>query len=257
MFKTNTFEKSFFFNNGYLVKDIFLKNDEFLNCAKNLNKEITEVHKKQVLQNLGGFKSGNLNIEIGDYSNQFIKLFLKYNLENFFNELFNDKLDEYEIKTGGNLNLPGSKNQLFHTDGNWDPRMIIFNLATTDIHSGNGPIEILEGSHKEELPYWNFLLKSRKFQSKKIPMKKGQILIREHRLWHRGTKNLSSLPREMIGILFIKKKNGNKFLKGRYEKVCLYENMYENNLRGRFKEFIFINFKFLLVLYKIIISMMR
>ena len=66
---------------------------------------------------------------------------------------------------GGNLNLPKSKNQLFHTDGPWSPRMLILNIATTQIDNSNGPIEICEKSHIQNYPYW-------KFHFKKFLMKK-------------------------------------------------------------------------------------
>ena len=55
--------------------------------------------------------------------------------------------------------MPNSKNQFFHTDGKWMPRMIIVNIATSKIELSNGPLEIIEKSHLENLNYWKFALK--------------------------------------------------------------------------------------------------
>ena len=253
MFSIRNTDKNFFNKTGYLLKSVFNDNEKYFNYSKELHQELKKIQNNRFLEKLGGYKSGNLNIELGHYSEKFLDLFFKKNLKVFFEDITGEHIDDYEIKTGGNLNLPDSKNQFFHTDGNWYPRMIIFNFATIDINLNNGPIEILEGSHKMEYPYWKFLLKKKDFLSKKITMNKGDILIREHRLWHRGTKNFSNSSREMIGILFVKKLYKEK-TKKKFSDLRVYENMYENNFKGRVKEFIFLNFKFLLVFYKIIIS---
>ena len=40
---------------------------------------------------------------------------------------------------------------------------------------------------------------------KKLTMKKGQILIRKHNLWHRGTKNLSNKNRLLLSFIMTPK----------------------------------------------------
>ena len=84
----------------------------------------------------------------------------------YLNFLIDDNIEKYQIIFGGNLNLPKSKNQFFHTDGKWEPRMIIVNIATTNIKLLNGPLEIIEKTHLNKHSYWKFVLKI-VFMSKK------------------------------------------------------------------------------------------
>ena len=154
------------------------------------------------------------------------------------------------------MNLPKSKNQLFHTDGNWNPRMIILNIATSKINNSNGPMEVINFSHKQFIPYWLFLVKYFLSKNKKkIMLEKGDILIREHRLWHRGTSNKSLQNREMLGIMFLKTKTNQ--IQKNIDRLEIYDNMYDTSLKGKIKEFIFLYFKFILVLYKLINSLKK
>tara|TARA_B100000242_G_C43005766_1_gene467369 strand:- start:580 stop:1356 length:777 start_codon:yes stop_codon:yes gene_type:complete len=254
MFKYNLDDKKKFIENGYVVKKIFGKNNSFIDFSNKLNNDLIFIEKKNYVKNLGGYRSGNLNIDLGIYSEEIINLLLKSNFSEYFNYITGDNIDNFEISTGGNLNLPGSKKQLFHTDGNWSPRMIIVNIAPTNININNGPIEILEKSHIRNLPYWKFLLDCKKFNPKKIQLDLGDVLIREHRLWHRGTRNNSNKFREMVGVMLIKKENTKK-IKEYLTKPKLYSNMFDNNLKGKLLEFIFLHFKILLVIYKLFLSL--
>ena len=88
----------------------------------------------------------------------------------------------------------------------------------------------------------------------------GEILIREHRLWHRGTTNNSKKIREMLGIIFIKNENFNQkesLEKAESTKMYLHSNIFGTSKKEKIKEFIFINFKFLLFFYKLIISIIK
>ena len=89
---------------------------------------------------------------------------------------------------------------------------------------------------------------------KKIQLDLGDVLIREHRLWHRGTRNNSNKFREMVGVMLIKKENTKK-IKEYLTKPKLYSNMFDNNLKGKLLEFIFLHFKILLVIYKLFLSL--
>ena len=48
------------------------------------------------------------------------------------------------------------------------------------------------------MKFWEFFL-SKKYK-KKVTLKKGQIFIRPHNLWHRGTKNKSNKPRLLLSF---------------------------------------------------------
>ena len=66
-------------------------------------------------------------------------------------------LKNFDIFYGGNLNLPKRHKQHFHTDGNYDDKMIIVTIATSDVKAISGPTEIVLKSHTKKYSYLNFL----------------------------------------------------------------------------------------------------
>ena len=261
MLESNDLEKKFFLENGYLIKkNILSQNLSFRKISKKFKGELDELFKSKNIKNLGGYKSGNLNIYPGKFGIDILSILNDYSFKNYFNFLTNDNIENYKIIFGGNLNLPNSKYQFFHTDGTWNPRMIVINIATSDIDLNNGPLELIEKSHLTNTNYHNFFLKNLLEKKKKIKLKFGEILIREHRLWHRGTKNKSKKIREMLGIIFIKNENCSqkqKMEKSENNKIYLHSNIFGITNKEKIKEFIFINFKFIFFFYKLIISIVK
>ena len=182
-------------------------------------------------------------------------MLLDNNFAEYFKFISDDNFEDYNFLAGGNLNLPNSKNQFFHTDGKWVPRMIIVNIATSKIKFSNGPLEIIEKTHLQNLKYWRFALKILFLNKKKITMDIGDILIREHRLWHRGTRNYTKENREMIGLMFIKKPN--KVQTNGDLNLSIKSNIFGINLKERIKEYLFIYFRPILFMYKFLISIIK
>ena len=256
MFEPNNLEKQFFLEKGYLVKkNILTKNLNFEKISKNFKNELEKLFDIKHLKNLGGFKSGNLNIYPGKFGEEILSLLNNYSFKEYLNYLIDDNIEKYKVILGGNLNLPKSKNQFFHTDGKWDPRMIVVNIATSNIELLNGPLEIIEKTHLNKLSYWQFALKIIFMSKKKLTLGFGDILIREHRLWHRGTTNFSVNNREMIGIMFIKKPNDSDKIIDK--NLYIKPNIFGETLKERIKENIFIYLRPILFLYKFFISMIK
>ena len=80
-------------------------------------------------------------------------------------------------------------------------------------------------------------------------------MIREHRLWHRGTTNFSGNNREMIGIMFIKSQNNLEKLIDK--NIYIKPNIFGNTLKEKLKEYLFLYFRPILFLYKFFISMIK
>eukprot|EP01119_Soliformovum_irregulare_P012640 TRINITY_DN3299_c0_g1_i3.p1 TRINITY_DN3299_c0_g1~~TRINITY_DN3299_c0_g1_i3.p1 ORF type:complete len:276 (-),score=49.79 TRINITY_DN3299_c0_g1_i3:12-839(-) len=120
----------------------------------------------------------------------------------------------------GNTNLPESQAQPIHTDFThlWPdldhahpPARLIVNVVLEDVSEANGSTEIFPGSHKI-VGYSNqigsdciipdtFLHLAP--ASARATMKRGSVLIRDDRLWHRGVPNPSNEPRYMIAMIYI------------------------------------------------------
>tara|TARA_Y100000741_G_scaffold24166_1_gene17454 strand:+ start:1824 stop:2597 length:774 start_codon:yes stop_codon:yes gene_type:complete len=250
-------DKLEFDKNGYIIKNIFNKNEYFAELSDKFKNDIALIIKKNNLQNLGGYRSGNLNIHPGRYGKEILKLLNEKKFEVFFNFITGDDISQYTIQLGGNLNLPKSKNQLFHIDGPWNPRMLILNIATTQIDLFNGPMEIYEKSHIKNYSYWKFHIKKFFMKKNKIKLNYGDIIFREHRLWHRGTNNSSENYREMIGIMFLKKTSKDLPSKEISDEIKIFSNIFGVTKKEKIKEFVFLYFKPILFLYKLLISFKR
>ena len=82
-------------------------------------------------------------------------------------------------------------------------------------------------------------------------MKTGDIILRKHSLWHRGTINQTSNPRLLISFLFFEKDRNLKSNLDENSEVKIYENFFASNIKGKIKEFIYVKLGFLFAAYKI------
>ena len=137
----------------------------------------------------------------------------------------------------GNTNLPGSHQQPLHRDRDHDSqpgRCVIVNIPTRDVSSaeGNGPIELWPGSHRErraaelvesvragdEPPLlMGAALSDEQMRGTVHPaiadqrrafappvlcnLRQGDILVRDAKLWHAGTRNIADQPRFMLALV--------------------------------------------------------
>ena len=97
---------------------------------------------------------------------------------------------------------------------------------------------------------------SQKKKIVKLTMKKGQILIRKHNLWHRGTTNHSDKSRLLLSFIMMPKSR-----KVKIEKISpkfeILPNFFNSNLKGRFHEIIYVRFGFLIIFVKLISSIIK
>ena len=132
--------------------------------------------------------------------------------------------------------------------------MYMVSIVTEDIDYNNAPTEICLGSHKKYMKFWEFFF-SRKIK-KKITLKKGQILIRPHNLWHRGTKNKSVKPRLLLSFSMSLKKD-NKQTQKISSSVEILPNFFKSNFFGRLHEFFYVYFGSILTILKLINSLIK
>ena len=133
----------------------------------------------------------------------------------------------------GNTNCPGSVTQPLHMDDRhlWpDLRIphptasVAVNIAPMDVTEENGSIELWPGSHLDTRSSGGRVNEKIESARRKIAppirgnTKKGSVLIRDVRLWHRGVPNRSDDPRHMIAMIhnvrWLQRKRRLKFNKG-------------------------------------------
>ena len=124
--------------------------------------------------------------------------------EGFFNNFYN-----------GNTNCPGSGTQPLHRDGAhlWpghEPAhpaaSVVANISPHDVTEENGAVELWPGTHLHPFPDTVIDKETEEAQRMVSPpvrgwAKKGSVLIRDVRLWHRGVPNRSDRPRHMIALV--------------------------------------------------------
>jgi ectoine hydroxylase-related dioxygenase (phytanoyl-CoA dioxygenase family) len=84
---------------------------------------------------------------------------------------------------------------------------LTINVPLVDVTEENGAIEVWPGSHldvrtggRSSIHVPEEWLAER--QSIRVPTSKGSILLRDGRMWHRGTTNSTSSPRPMIAVVY-------------------------------------------------------
>jgi len=113
----------------------------------------------------------------------------------------------------GNTNTPGSTTQPLHGDGIhlWGEQrsphpvtQLIVNLFPQDTSAENGATQIWPGSHLDMREVTDEVEADRASFSPPIQAetKKGDILIRDSRLWHRGVPNPSEENRHMVAVVY-------------------------------------------------------
>ena len=241
--------KDNFENNGYIKIDNFLSdNNNFIKISEELHIKLQLKISKYNLNDLGGYKIGNINVHAGKYSKKIWELLIKNNLDDVIIKILNKSVKDFRLDHAGNLSFPGKGSQQFHTDGNFEDTMYLVSVATENITYASGPTEVISNLHQSKTPYWKFIISKKKKEI--IPLKKGDILIRKHCVWHRGTKNKSSNSRFLLTYLLHEKSNKfhNKF--DNSSEIFFYNNFFKSDVKGKIKEFLYVKFGFIFFLYK-------
>jgi hypothetical protein len=79
------------------------------------------------------------------------------------------------------------------------PRRLTFNVALTAMNEGNGPMEVIPGSHRmhhDQTARWIGVIET--VNSVTMRMRPGDCLLRDGNLLHRGTTNATGRPRILL-----------------------------------------------------------
>jgi ectoine hydroxylase-related dioxygenase (phytanoyl-CoA dioxygenase family) len=101
---------------------------------------------------------------------------------------------------GCNFNLPGSHTQHYHIDRPFNRDFLIANVAVVDTNVENGATELVPGTQKRFYKYTRFVLERRHRDGTRVPMNRGDVLIRSSNVWHRGMTNRTAIPRPMLAM---------------------------------------------------------
>jgi ectoine hydroxylase-related dioxygenase (phytanoyl-CoA dioxygenase family) len=142
--------------------------------------------------------------------------------------------------------LPGSDYQVAHSDAppfypelaiNLPPAGLALNIPLVDITEQNGPTEIWPGgTHLTPEMYIKpeYIIETSKLNKPiKVLLPKGSILLRDLRIWHRGTPNNSDSIRPLMTLIYAR-----PWWRGHYqETLAIKKDVYET-LSDRAKEMV-------------------
>lgn len=142
---------------------------------------------------------------------------------------------------GCNFNLPGSHTQHFHTDRPFTRDFMIVNVAVVDTVVENGAMEVIPGTHRRLHKYAHFVLQREYRNAIRVPLNRGDVLIRTSNVWHRGTANHSSEPRPMLAFTW---EDGGSELPVPFAaeggEIRFRPNWFKPTLAGRLREQLFV-----------------
>lgn len=116
--------------------------------------------------------------------------------------------------TASDTPYPGAGYQSLHQD--FSRFSVALNIPLVDFSDDNAPIEVWPGTHRPDVggpasnhstaPYFIDTEQMREIKasvpSKRLLLKAGSVLVRDHRLVHRGTANRSLHPRPMLSVYY-------------------------------------------------------
>jgi ectoine hydroxylase-related dioxygenase (phytanoyl-CoA dioxygenase family) len=128
--------------------------------------------------------------------------------------------------------LPGSDYQVVHPDifplfpetsSVLPPYSIVVNIPLVDAREDNGPLEIWPGgTHHYVADRSKVPDLAASMHSERVLMPAGSILIRDSRMWHRGTPNRSNAPRPNFTLIYSR-----YWLKLRYRPIPIPQATYD------------------------------
>ena len=140
-----------------------------------------------------------------------------------------------------NFNLPNSVPQHYHMDGLYIEDFMICNIAVVDTDLFNGAIDLLPGTNQQFYKFWQYATQRKYKSTTRIPMLRGDVLLRKSTLWHRGMPNKSTTPRPMMSLTFGERSapEGDPFTVND-GKMEFYPNWFNTSRLGQVREKVFV-----------------
>ena len=233
------FKKSFA-EDGYFT----VKNAIPAEPLAELHKSITgEFDRKKAAGELfagGGLVSGHLNCFPGAGTRFIYDVLEARGIIDLVREL--DPNIKSLPNIGCNFNLPGSVTQHYHADRYYTGHFMIVNIAIVDTTLENGAIDMVPGTHKKFYPYWKFAMEAPYRNAIRLPAKRGDILVRNSNVWHRGMPNKTSVARPMVAFTW---EDGGSVHEDPWAveggKIVFRPNWFRPNAIGRLRERMFVS----------------
>jgi hypothetical protein len=129
---------------------------------------------------------------------------------------------------------------------------MIANVAVVDTVVENGAIDLVPGTHKRFYKYTQFVWERPYRNSKRVPMNRGDVLVRSSNVWHRGMPNRTSAPRAMLAFTW---EDGGSNYEDPFQieggKIRFLSNWFKPTMIGRVREQVFVRAPFIYSAFRI------
>jgi ectoine hydroxylase-related dioxygenase (phytanoyl-CoA dioxygenase family) len=142
--------------------------------------------------------------------------------------------------------LPGSDYQVVHSDAppfypeapiSMPPAALVLNIPLVDVTEENGPTEIWPGGTHlmpENLNKAEYIQEVAKLSEPvRVVIPKGSLLLRDLRMWHRGTPNNSNIIRPNLALIYSR-----TWWRGHYQDSLAIKQEVYDGLSDRAKELV-------------------
>jgi hypothetical protein len=185
---------------GYVVIPGVVSPERLDQLGRELRMEYEQARSSGTLFKGGGTLTGHLNCFPGARSRFVYDELEAAGVVDLVKATRPDIVDK--VRATMNFNLPGSVAQHYHADDLYTEEFLICNVAVVDTTEVNGALDVLPGTHKRFYKFWRYALERKYRLSTRVPLRRGDAVLRKSTLWHRGMPNRSSEPRPMMAITF-------------------------------------------------------
>lgn len=190
--------RSEFAENGFCILRNVVSSEYLAQLHQALSNAFEESSRSGRLFNGGGLLSGHLNCFPGAGARFVYETLQEKGVLDLARTLHPQVLRMPNV--GCNFNLPGSHTQHWHLDRPYKRNFLIINVAVVDSTVENGATEVIPGTHKEFYKYTRFVRERVGKRGVRVPLNRGDVMIRDSNVWHRGTTNHTSVPRPMLAF---------------------------------------------------------
>ena len=185
-------------SNGYFVVRDVVSAERLAELHEALTQEFDTSSRSGTLFSGGGLVSGHLNCFPGAGARFVYDTLQERGIIDLVKQLHPSV--QRLPNVGCNFNLPGSHTQHYHIDRPFTRDFMIVNVAVVDTVIENGAIDVVPGTHKRFYKYTRFVLERTRRNAVRVPLNRGDVLVRSSNVWHRGMTNRTSVPRPMLAL---------------------------------------------------------
>jgi hypothetical protein len=190
--------KQAYARDGYFIVPNVVSPEHLTELHLALSREFEMASDSGALFSGGGLVSGHLNCFPGAGARFAYDTLQDRGIIDLIKQLHPNVLRMPNV--GCNFNLPGSHTQHYHIDRPFTRDFMIANVAVVDTVVENGAIDVVPGTHKRFYKYTQFVLERTRRNAVRVPLNRGDVLIRSSNVWHRGMTNRTSVPRPMLAM---------------------------------------------------------